>query len=115
MIRSKNGLNINDLNKTSQEVVLVTCTTCNEEYETTYYNYNYNQRTYPCTCKKCLFICRSSKSFNTRKTPYYKKMKSEMERENYSMITTLNDYISGDAYIKSKCPNNHDFTVTYKE
>jgi hypothetical protein len=115
MIRSKNGLNIKELNKTSQEIVLVTCVICGQEYETTYYNYNYNQRTYPRTCKKCLFIHRSPKSFNTRKAPYYEKIKDEMIQEKYSITTTEADYISGDAYIKSKCPNNHDFTVTYKE
>ena len=115
MIRSKNGLNIKDLNKTSQEIIVIACVVCGQKYETTYYNYNYNQRAHPCTCKKCLFTCRSPKSFNTKKAPYYEKIKNKMIKEGYSIITTFNEYISSDAYIQSTCPNNHTFTVTYKE
>lgn len=55
------------------------------------------------------------KSYNPRKEPYYYKFKEELESENYTLITSLEEYLRGDAYIKCLCPNGHTNNITYKE
>jgi very-short-patch-repair endonuclease len=90
--------------------VIKKCKKCKSEYIL-----KDKRRKFPDLCPCCAISNRSKKSYNTRKLPYYKKIKKSLIENNYIILTTEDEYIRGDAYINCKCPNNHDFKVTYKE
>ncbi len=49
-----------------------------------------------------------------QKEKYYWEIKRLLEEENYKLLTDLENYLYSDAYIKYKCPEEHEGTTTYK-
>lgn len=54
------------------------------------------------------------RSINSKKKPYYYKLKEMLENEDYILITSLDEYLRGGSYVDCICSNGHDFKVTYK-
>lgn len=50
-----------------------------------------------------------------QKQKYYDILLEESKKEGYTILTTLDEYLIGDANVKMLCKNNHEFTVTYKK
>lgn len=128
IIRTENFEPIDNLKPSSTKKIWYTCRICGCGYLIKYGSYN--KKVIPDLCFNCRYqddefkqlisdrVSKSKigvkKSFNTKKSPYYYKLKDEMEKEQYNLITTHEEYIKGDAWVDSLCKNNHKFSTTYK-
>lgn len=128
IIRTNNFEPIENLSTNSAKKIWYTCRICGCGYLIRYDNYV--KKIIPDLCFGCRYkddefkqmisdkVSKSKigvkKSFNTRKSPYYYKLKEEMEKDGYELLTTHEDYIKGDAWVNSLCKNKHNFSTTYK-